>query len=92
MRLAVSFGVSSFAVYILGPTVKTTGFTTLLLLMAAIAACTTLFVALLPDRVPVDSRPLLRLNREAFRLGLEAVRQRVRGALRVSLGSPPRTR
>jgi MFS family permease len=52
MRLAVSFGVSALAVYLLGPTVKAAGFTTLLLVMAAISASTTLFVALLPGRVP----------------------------------------
>ena len=37
MRLAVSFGVSALAVYLLGPTVKAAGFTTLLLLMAGIS-------------------------------------------------------
>ena len=37
IRLAVSFGVSSLAVYLLGPTVKAAGFTTLLLVMAAIS-------------------------------------------------------
>ena len=52
MRLAVSFGVSALAVYLLGPTVKAAGFTTLLLIMAAISASTTLFVSLLPGRVP----------------------------------------
>ena len=52
MRLAVSFGVSSLAVYVLGPTVKAGGFATLLTLMAAIAAFTTLCVALLPGRIP----------------------------------------
>ena len=52
IRLAVSFGVSSLAVYLLGPTVKAAGFTTLLVVMAAISACTTLFVALLPGRIP----------------------------------------
>ena len=52
MRLAVSFGVSSVAVYALGPTVKAAGFATLLLLMAAISALTTLFVALLPGQAP----------------------------------------
>jgi len=52
MRLAVSFGVSSLAVYLLGPTVKAAGFTTLLSVMAVISAFTTLFVALLPGRVP----------------------------------------
>jgi len=55
MRLAVSFGVSALAVYLLGPTVKAAGFTTLLLLMAAISALTTLFVSLLPGRVPVPA-------------------------------------
>jgi MFS family permease len=52
IRLAVSFGVSSLAVYALGPTVKAAGFSTLLSVMAIIAACTTLFVAMLPGRVP----------------------------------------
>jgi MFS family permease len=52
MRLAVSFGVSALAVYLLGPTVKAAGFTTLLLLMAGISASTTLFVSLLPGRIP----------------------------------------
>ncbi len=52
MRLAVSFGISSLAVYLLGPTVKASGFTTLLLLMAGISALTTLFVSLLPESVP----------------------------------------
>ncbi|MGH7419033.1 MAG: MFS transporter, partial [Candidatus Rokuibacteriota bacterium] len=52
MRLAVSFGVSALAVYLLGPTVKAAGFTTLLLVMAGISASTTLFVSLLPGRIP----------------------------------------
>jgi MFS family permease len=52
MRLAVSFGVSALAVYLLGPTVKAAGFTTLLLLMAGISSLTTLFVSMLPGRVP----------------------------------------
>jgi hypothetical protein len=50
-RLAVSFGVSSLAVYLLGPTVKTAGFTTLLLVMAGLATLTTIFVSLLPGRM-----------------------------------------
>ncbi len=52
MRLAVSFGVSSLAVYLLGPTVKAAGFDTLLMVMAVIAAFTTLCVAFLPGRIP----------------------------------------
>jgi MFS family permease len=53
IRLAVSFGVSSLAVYLLGPTVKAAGFGTLLTVMALISACTTFFVAMLPGRIPV---------------------------------------
>jgi MFS family permease len=51
MRLTVSFGVSSLAVYVLGPTVKAAGFGTLLMVMAGLAAFTTLCVALLPGRI-----------------------------------------
>ena len=51
MRLAVSFGVSSLAVYTLGPVVKGAGFATLLLVMAGLAAMTTLFVSMLPGAV-----------------------------------------
>jgi MFS family permease len=57
MRLAVSFGVSSLAVYTLGPTVKAAGFGTLLTVMAGIAAFTTLCVALLPGRIPTTAVP-----------------------------------
>jgi MFS family permease len=59
IRLAVSFGVSSLAVYLLGPTVKAAGFSTLLMVMALISSFTTLFVAFLPGRVSsatIDSR------------------------------------
>ena len=52
MRLAVSFGVSSLAVYLLGPTVKSAGFTTLLVVMALISASTTLCHRLLVFGVP----------------------------------------
>jgi MFS family permease len=55
MRLAVSFGVSSLAVYALGPTVKAAGFTTLLLVMAVISALTSLFVMLLPGAQPAPA-------------------------------------
>jgi MFS family permease len=47
-RLAVSFGVSSLAVYLLGPAVKAAGFTTLLAGMAVIAGFSVLVVVLLP--------------------------------------------
>jgi MFS family permease len=52
IRLAISFGVASGAVYLLGPVVKASGFTTLLLLMACIALLTTIFVSLLPGGAP----------------------------------------
>jgi predicted MFS family arabinose efflux permease len=49
IRLAISFGVSSFAVWLLGPAVKAAGFETLLYAMAGIALCTLAFVAMLPE-------------------------------------------
>ena len=52
LRLAVSFGISSVAVWALGPFVKASGFSTLLLVMAAIAALTTVAVLFLPARDP----------------------------------------
>ena len=52
IRLAISFGVASTAVYLLGPVVKGAGFTTLLFLMTGISALTTVFVSFLPGRVP----------------------------------------
>ena len=52
LRLAVSFGISSVAVWILGPLVKASGFTTLLFTMALIAALTALAVSFLPARDP----------------------------------------
>ncbi len=49
MRLAVSFSVSSAAVWLLGPLVKAAGFGSLLLLMAGIAVVTLLAIAWLPS-------------------------------------------
>ncbi|MFK7967518.1 MAG: MFS transporter [Burkholderiaceae bacterium] len=49
MRLAVSMGISSLAVWLLGPVVKAGGFSFLLLLMAAIAMATSLLVLFLPS-------------------------------------------
>ena len=48
MRLTVSFGVSSAAVWLLGPLVKATGFATLLLVMAGVSVVTLIAIALLP--------------------------------------------
>ena len=52
VRLTIAFGVSSMAVYLLGPTVKTAGFSTLLTVMAILATCSTFFLSLLPGAVP----------------------------------------
>ena len=49
MRLTVAFGISSLAVWALGPMVKSVGFATALLIMAAIAAVKAGIVLLLPD-------------------------------------------
>ena len=48
MRIAISFGISSIAVYLLGPVVKNAGFSVVLLSLAVIAACSLVFVAMLP--------------------------------------------
>jgi MFS family permease len=48
MRLAVAFGFSSLAVYLLGPVVKAAGFATLLFAMACIALVTLAAISLLP--------------------------------------------
>ncbi|NDY82603.1 MFS transporter [Orrella sp. NBD-18] len=49
IRLAVSLGISSSAVWMLGPAVKSLGFQTLMIGMGGLAICTLLFVALLPS-------------------------------------------
>jgi MFS family permease len=49
MRLTVAFGISSAAVWLLGPLVKTMGFANLLWVMAGIAAIKAAIVMLLPD-------------------------------------------
>ena len=53
MRLTVSIGISSFAVWLLGPLVKAAGFDTLMLVMAGIALCTCAIVAWLPGEAAV---------------------------------------
>jgi hypothetical protein len=49
MRLAVSLGASSAAVWALGPLVKQSGFATLLWIMAGISLVTFLVVTQLPE-------------------------------------------
>jgi MFS family permease len=58
MRLTVAFGISSFAVWLLGPAVKGVGFATLLWVMAGVAAVKALIVMWLPDEPePATERP-----------------------------------
>jgi MFS family permease len=54
-RLTVSIGISSLAVWLLGPVVKTFSFSALLLSMAAIAACTVAVVLWLPGERQADA-------------------------------------
>ena len=49
MRLTVAFGISSLAVWLLGPLVKSIGFAASLWILAGIAAVRTAIVLLLPD-------------------------------------------
>jgi len=55
MRLAVSLGISSLAVWLLGPVVKGVGFDTLLLVLAGIALCTAFTVLWLPSESPAPA-------------------------------------
>jgi MFS family permease len=60
MRLTVAFGISSLAVWLLGPLVKGMGFTALLWIMAGIAAVKAVIVLWLPDEpapVPQAAHP-----------------------------------
>jgi len=56
LRFTISLGVSSLAVWLLGPIVKGMGFGTLLTVMAVIALCTSSVVLLLPSE---QRRPAL---------------------------------
>jgi len=49
VRLAVSLGISSLAVWLLGPLVKGMGFDKLLLILAGVALCTAFTVLWLPS-------------------------------------------
>jgi MFS family permease len=57
MRLTVSIGISSAAVWLLGPLVKAGGFQTLMLMMAGIALCTAAIVAWLPGEPAAGGEP-----------------------------------
>jgi hypothetical protein len=51
-RFAISFGASSIAVWLIGPVVKTWGFSTFLWLMAATSGATLIVISFLPK--PID--------------------------------------
>jgi len=55
MRLAVSLGISSLAVWLLGPLVKGMGFATLLVVLAGVAMCTAFTVLWLPSDRPTPA-------------------------------------
>jgi MFS family permease len=55
LRIGVSFGISSLAVWALGPFVKASGFATLIMMMAAIALVTLVAVCFLPNTDPKPS-------------------------------------
>ncbi|MEO8486644.1 MAG: MFS transporter [Betaproteobacteria bacterium] len=52
MRLAIAFGISALAVWLLGPVVKASGFDFLLALLAGIAACSAFAILGLPESAP----------------------------------------
>jgi MFS family permease len=55
MRLAVSFGVSSMAVWALGPAVKAAGFGSALLALGVVAVCSLLITWQLPDEQSIHN-------------------------------------
>lgn len=57
MRLAISLGASSLAVWLIGPIVKAAGFTTLIGVMVAFASLTLCVVGLLPSSPPPQKAP-----------------------------------
>jgi len=59
LRLTMTLGVSSLALWLLGPIVKQAGFTVLLAGMSALAACTVALIGLLPkERQRPESPPI----------------------------------
>jgi MFS family permease len=55
VRLAISFGISSLAVLLLGPLVKMNGFSALLIILAALASVTLFIVFWLPAQATLDA-------------------------------------
>ncbi len=58
MRLAIGFGVSSLVTAAIGPSVKAAGFPTLLMVLAGVAALTTLAISFLPSEREAASTAL----------------------------------
>ena len=58
MRLAIGFGVSSLVTAAIGPSVKAAGFPTLLMVLAGVAALTTLAISFLPSEQEAASTAL----------------------------------
>ncbi|MCW5751198.1 MAG: MFS transporter [Alphaproteobacteria bacterium] len=56
LRLAIGFLVSSFAVALIGPAVKVAGFGAMLILLAAVAACSVVAIMFLPGNEPALRR------------------------------------
>jgi hypothetical protein len=54
-RIAISFGFSSIAVYMLGPVVKVAGFTQLMMALTCVAALGALIVLFLPNEAEMNA-------------------------------------
>ena len=54
-RIAISFGISSMAVYLLGPVVKVAGFTQLMMALSVVAALGALIVLFLPNESQMNA-------------------------------------
>jgi hypothetical protein len=57
-RIAISFGISSLAVYLLGPVVKHAGFTQLMLGLTVISALGALMVLFLPGEAQMKAHAM----------------------------------
>ena len=54
-RIAISFGFSSLAIYLLGPVVKAAGFSQLMLGLTGVAALGVVFVLFLPNEAALNA-------------------------------------
>jgi hypothetical protein len=54
-RIAISFGFSSIAVYLLGPVVKVAGFTQLMVALTFVAALGAIIVLFLPNEAQMNA-------------------------------------